>query len=172
MKKRAYIIIASITIFLIGAAFGYYVRFINEKQLFNAFKAKLSDYECYLKRIFIADQTDEFLLYNYPLLEKFDYVIYIPATACIECFEKLLYIMSDLSVCLENSLILTDINTKQKVIDIASVHNTAINVKNIENIDLDINDILIYSLDLPYTVKINNNDSRYIVELFLSTTKS
>lgn len=156
-------------------------KMIKTQNKLNLAESKISAYEDFICEYFststMALQED---MYAYPYivnrLKSYEYLLYIPESACEECFESLLQLFQVSDVTSDNVNILCHSDySSSKLYDIASKYE----FKNISHDGYELfpqttNAILVFSYDkmmntlclLPY----ESNHSRYIAQLFLSIT--
>lgn len=144
-------------------------------------EAKISAYENFICDGFSNAVALQEELHAYPYiinrLENCEYLLFVPESACEECFESLLQLFQASDIVPNNVKILCYNDSLSKLYDIAVKYGfEGITHDGYELFPQTTNAILVFNYDkimnilcrLPY----ESNQSGYIARLFLSTTKS
>ena len=178
MSRYYRTIVLSTCCILIIFAIATFVEMIKAQNELDTAEAKISAYENFICKGFSNSVALQEEIHACPYiinrLEDCEYLLFVPESACEECFESLLQLFLESEIVPDNVKILCH-NHSSKLYDITAEYG----FKNVIHDGYEpqtTNAILVFSYDrimntlcrLPY----ESNQSGYIARLFLSTTKS
>ena len=157
------------------------MKMVKAQNMLNIAESRISVYENFICQGFSNTVALQEEIHTYPYiinrLKNCEYLLFVPESACEECFESLLQLFQTSDIVPSNVKIVCHNDFPSKLYDIAVKYGfEGITHDGYELFPQTTNAILVFSYDrimntlcrLPY----ESNQSGYIARLFLSTTKS